>query len=71
MQRKEYGVAAKRNKRGKTWREHAAPYLSRALKQASTSWKPKSQRTNKKKIASLRAKRVKLNFEIKKELEKG
>ena len=64
-------MAAKRNKRGKTWREHAAPYLSRALKQASTSWKPKSQRTNKKKIAGLRLKREKLNREIKKELEKG
>lgn len=71
MQGKEYGVTAKRNKRGKTWREHAAPYLSRALKQASSSWKPKNQRTNKKKVAGLRAQRVKLNLQIKKELEKG
>jgi len=64
-------VAAKRNKRGKTWREHAAPYLSKALKQASTTWKPKSQRTNKKKITGLSAQREKINIEIKKELEKG
>jgi len=64
-------VAAKRNKRGKTWREHAAPYLSKALKQASSTWKPKNQRTNRKKVTSLRAQRAKINFEIKKELEKG
>lgn len=64
-------MAAKRNKRGKTWREHAAPYLSKALKQASSTWKPKNQRTNKKKVVNLRAQRAKINFAIKKELEKG
>lgn len=71
MQKKEYGLASKRNKRGKTWREHAAPYLSKALRQASRTWKPKSQRTNKKKVAGLRVKRQKLNDQIRKELEKG
>ena len=64
-------MGIKRNSKGKTWRQHAAPYLSKALRQASSSWKPKSQRTNKKKVQALRGKRDKINAEIKKELEKG
>lgn len=64
-------MAAKRNSRGKTWKMHAAPYLSKALKQASRTWKPKNQRTNKAKVASLRAQRERINAQIKKELEKG
>lgn len=70
MPRKEYGTMAKRNKKGKTWKEHAAPYLSSSLKQASKSWKPKSQRTNMSKVKKLRDQRVKINMEIKKELDK-
>lgn len=61
---------AKRNAAGKTWRQHAAPYLSRALKQASKTWKPKSQRTNEMRVRKLRTQRAKINEEIKKELSK-
>lgn len=64
-------MAAKRNKKGKTWREHAAPFLSRALKQASSSWRPKSQRTNMKKVTALRKQRLTINRKIKIEVEKG
>ncbi len=60
----------KRNKKGKSWREHAAPFLKSALKQASRTWKPKSQRTNMSKVTKLRAQREKVNREIKKELDK-
>lgn len=60
----------KRNKSGKSWREHAAPFLKSALKQASKTWKPKSQRTNMSKVTKLRAQRDKVNLEIKKELDK-
>lgn len=70
MPRKEYGQMAKRNKKGKTWKEHASPYLSRALKTASTTWKPKSQRANMGKVRKLRVQRTKINMEIKKELDK-
>lgn len=63
-------MSAKRNKKGKTWKEHAAPYLRNALKTASRTWKPKSQRTNKVKVKRLRDQRTKLNAEIKKELNK-
>lgn len=62
---------AKRNKSGKTWREHAGPFLSRALKEASRTWKPKAQRTNKAKVQMLRKQRLKVNQQIKAELEKG
>ena len=62
---------AKVNSKGKTWKQHAAPYLRTALKTASRTWKPKSQRANKVKLRSLRAQRVKINLAIKKELEKG
>lgn len=64
-------MSAKTNRTGKTWRKHAAPFLSRALKQASKTWKPKSQRKNMVKITKLRNQRLKLNAEIRKELEKG
>lgn len=64
-------MAAKRNKKGKTWREHAAPALSKALKAASSSWKPQSQRANKKKLKKLRDDREKINRKIKIEVEKG
>ena len=60
----------KRNARGKTWKEHASPYLRKALQTASRTWKPKSQRTNMKKVTSLRTQRTKINMAIKKELEK-
>lgn len=61
---------AKKNKKGKTWRQHAAPYLKKALEQASRTWKPKSDRTNFAKVQKLRKQRAKINSEIKKELEK-
>jgi hypothetical protein len=61
---------AKRNKKGKTWKQHASPYLSTALKKASSSWKPKSERTNMTKVTKLRNDRLKINREIRKELEK-
>jgi len=61
---------AKHNSKGKTWKQHAGPFLSRALKQASKTWKPKSQRTNPRKVESLRNQRLKINAEIKKELNK-
>ena len=60
----------KRNSKGKSWREHAAPFLKSALKQASKTWKPKSQRTNMAKVTKLRNQRDKVNREIKKELDK-
>lgn len=63
-------MPAKKNRKGKTWRQHAAPYLSRGLKQASRTWKPKSQRTNMPKVRKLRDQRERINREIKKELEK-
>lgn len=62
---------AKTNGKGKTWKQHAGPYLSKALKTASSTWKPKNQRANKKKVSSLRAQRLKINAAIKKELDKG
>jgi hypothetical protein len=61
---------AKTNSRGKTWKQHAAPYLSRALKQASKTWKPKSQRTNMAKVVALRKQRDKINTAIKQKLGK-
>ena len=63
-------MAAKRNKAGKTWKQHAAPYLRKALQAASKSWKPKSERTDLKKVKRLREQREKINNEIRKELEK-
>ena len=63
-------MAAKRNKAGKTWKQHAAPYLKRALQQASKTWKPKSERTDMKKVKKLREQRERINLEIRKELEK-
>jgi len=62
---------AKTNSKGKTWRDHAAPYLSKALKQASKTWKPKADRTNIKKLQQLRATRDRINKQIKIEVEKG
>lgn len=64
-------MAAKRNKKGKTWREHAAPYLSKALKQASRTWKPKKDRKNMVKVSKLRKDRARINALIKREIEKG
>lgn len=61
---------AKRNTKGKTWKQHASPYLSNALKQASRTWKPKNQRANMSKVTKLRNQRLKINREIKKELDK-
>ena len=61
---------AKRNTKGKTWKQHASPYLSNALKQASRTWKPKNQRANMAKVTKLRSQRLKINREIKKELDK-
>jgi len=59
------------NGKGKSWRQHAAPFLSKALKQASKTWKPKNKRTNKRKVEQLRKQRLKLNEAIKKEIQKG
>lgn len=64
-------MAPKRNAAGKTWKQHAAPYLKQALKTASRTWKPKSQRTNMTKVKQLRAQRLKINADIKRELDKG
>lgn len=64
-------MAAKRNKSGKTWKEHAAPHLRNALKAASRTWKPKKDRTNHEKVAKLRQMRAKINQDIKREIEKG
>jgi len=64
-------MAAKVNSKGLTWRQHAGPYLSQALRAASRSWKPRSKRTNKKRVIHLRHQRTKINAEIKHELEKG
>lgn len=61
---------AKRNAKGKTWKEHASPYLRSGLKQASRTWKPKNQRTNMIKVKKLRDQRLRINKEIKKEMEK-
>lgn len=61
---------AKRNAAGKTWKEHAAPHLRKALRQAAKTWKPKAQRTNMSKVHKLRAQRERINAEIKKELSK-
>lgn len=61
---------AKKNSRGRTWKDHAAPYLRNALKTASKTWKPKSKRANMVKVKSLRGQRSKINAAIKKELEK-
>lgn len=63
-------MAKKRNSKGKTWKEHAAPYLSKALKQASKTWRPKNKRTNMTKVMKLRKQREKINALIKKELNK-
>lgn len=64
-------MAAKRNKAGKTWKQHAGPFLSRALKTAAKTWKPKSQRMDKVKVKKLRLQREKINADIRRELEKG
>lgn len=60
----------RRNKAGKTWKEHAAPYLTRALKQAAKMWHPVGGKKNKGKLAMLRKKRDDLNRQIKVEREK-
>lgn len=64
-------MASKRNKAGKTWKQHAAPYLSKALLQASRTWKPKKDRTNMVKVKRLRQQRAKINDQIRAEIEKG
>ena len=61
---------AKKNKQGKTWKKHAAPYLRKALQQASRTWKPKRDRTNMVKVQKLRNQRESINKQIKAELEK-
>lgn len=63
-------MAHKRNKAGKTWKQHAGPHLKKALAQASRTWKPKSERTNLAKVKKLRDQRDKINADIKKELNK-
>lgn len=64
-------MAPRRNSSGKTWKQHAAPYLQRALRTASKTWKPKSQRTNKQRVAHLQKQRAEINRKIKAEKEKG
>lgn len=64
-------MAPKRNAAGKTWKQHAAPHLQRALRTASKTWKPKSQRMNKAKVAQLQRQRAEINRKIKAEREKG
>jgi len=63
-------MASKKNARGKTWQQHAGPFLKKALQQASRTWKPKSKRPNVRKIQTLRDRRASINAEIKKELDK-
>ena len=58
---------ATRNKRGLTWRQHAAPYLKRALQAASRAWKPKRVRqAQSRKLLALRKKRDQIQTEIRK-----
>lgn len=64
-------MAAKRNSHGKTWKQHAGVYLTKALKNASKTWKPKSQRSNMAKVKKLRDQRERINADIRKELNKG
>ena len=64
-------MGTRRNSKGKSWKEHAGVYLTRALKEASRTWKPRSQRANMAKVQKLRIQRSKINLVIKKELEKG
>lgn len=52
------------------WRKHAAPYLRRALKQASRSWKPRHKRANMTKVKNLRKRRDTINRQIREELKK-
>lgn len=54
----------------KTWREHTGPYLRKALKDASRTWKPKSKRANMTKVKKWRSQREKINRDIKRELNK-
>lgn len=61
----------KRNAAGKTWKQHAAPHLSKALRTASRTWKPKSQRCNHNKVKHLQKQREQINRQIKAEKEKG
>ena len=50
---------------GKTWRQHVAPYLKRALAQASKAWKPKGKaKSNVKKLAAIRKRRDIANKQI-------
>ena len=50
---------------GKTWRQHVAPYLKRALAQASKAWKPKGKSKNTaKKLEAVRKKRDIANKQI-------
>lgn len=50
---------------GKTWRQHVAPYLKRALAQASKAWKPKGKkRGTAKKLAAIRKRRDIANKQI-------
>lgn len=64
-------MAPKRNSSGKTWKQHAAPHLKKALTTASRTWKPKNQRMNKAKVAHLQKQRADINRKIKAEKEKG
>ena len=57
----------KRNSKGVSWKEHAAPHLRAALKKAAASWKPKSERTNVAKVKKLQSQRAKINAEIRRE----
>lgn len=58
---------ARRNQAGKTWKEHAAPFLSRALNQAARTWKPKARREADARIVKrLQEQRQKINAQIKK-----
>lgn len=61
---------AKTNHKGKTWNQHAAPYLRLALIAAAKTFKHVKCKTNKAKLKKMRDKRDKLNGEIKKEVNK-
>lgn len=61
---------ARKNAAGKTWKQHAAPYLRRALKTASRTWKPRGGKTNRARLNQLRKRREEINEKIRKELGK-
>lgn len=56
------------HKFGQKWREHATPYLKKALQAASKTWKPKQKKVNMNRVKQLRKQREDINGKIKKEL---